>query len=215
MFHPWRDGGRMLDVGCGNGAYLAKMRAYGWAVTGQEVDEAAADTARRLYDVDVLVAPVARIPDMCEPFDVVTASHVIEHVVDPRAFLRDALACLRPGGRLVILTPNVRALGHRWFGRDWYPLDTPRHLAVYSPKGLAYLARATPGMTSIEVRSSPSRAAKMYRLGTEVRRHGRFRSGLPEPGWVRAGARTFGFVERAASRVGSFGEELTLVGRRS
>jgi hypothetical protein len=145
----------------------------------------------------------------------VTASHVIEHVVDPRAFLGDALACLRPGGRLVVITPNARSLGHRWFGRDWHALDPPRHLTVYSPKALTHMARATPGLTSIAVRSLSRKAANTYRLGTEVRRHGRFRSGLAEPVWVGLGSRAFGLIETAATRLGRFGEELALFGTRS
>jgi hypothetical protein len=43
---------------------------------------------------------------------------------------------LKPGGQISITTPNFASKGHQIFGRDWFPLDAPRHLALFSPNSL-------------------------------------------------------------------------------
>jgi SAM-dependent methyltransferase len=129
---PWTGQGRYLDVGCGSGGALGVAHALGWKVTGIEVDEAAAAKARRFTDElhvgDVLTAPFAS-----GRFDVVTAFHVLEHVPDPVAVIRRALAWLAPGGLLIIEVPNAGGLGAALFGKAWSGLELPRHLAHFSP----------------------------------------------------------------------------------
>jgi len=132
---PWTGQGRYLDVGCGSGGALGVARALGWQVAGIEVDAAAAAKARRfsqeLHVGDVLTAPFA--PGR---FDVVTALHVLEHVPDPVAVIRRALAWLAPGGILIIEVPNAAGLGAKLFGKAWSGLELPRHLSHFSPAAL-------------------------------------------------------------------------------
>jgi len=132
---PWTGQGRYLDVGCGSGGALGVANALGWKVAGIEVDEAAAAKARRFTDElhvgDVLTAPFA--PGR---FDVVTAFHVLEHVADPVAVIRRALAWLAPGGLLIIEVPNVGGAGAAIFGKAWSGLELPRHLSHFSPETL-------------------------------------------------------------------------------
>jgi SAM-dependent methyltransferase len=68
---------------------------------------------------------------------VVTAFHVLEHVPDPVAVLRRALAWLAPGGLLIIEVPNAGGLGAAIFGQAWSGLELPRHLSHFSPETLA------------------------------------------------------------------------------
>jgi len=133
---PWTGQGRYLDVGCGSGGALGVAHALGWKVAGIEVDGAAAAKARRftgeLHVGDVMTAPFA--PGR---FDVVTAFHVLEHVPDPVAVIRRALAWLAPGGLLIIEVPNAGGLGAALFGRAWSGLELPRHLSHFSPDTLS------------------------------------------------------------------------------
>ncbi len=65
----------------------------------------------------------------------------MEHFHDPGAAVRRCLALLRPGGVLWIATPNIDSLGHERFGADWFGLDPPRHLVLFTPRALERLLR--------------------------------------------------------------------------
>lgn len=129
--------GRLLDVGCGNGVFLMRAKEAGWSTQGIEPDPKAVAAAQRA-GLDVVEGTLDSCPDL-GLFDVVTASHVIEHVHDPRGFLRQIHDRLRPGGQLWLATPNAGSLGHRMFGKAWRGLEPPRHMTVFSLPALRLL----------------------------------------------------------------------------
>lgn len=109
-----REARRVLDVGCGEGAFAALVKERtGAEVWGIELDARAAKVAAsrldRVFDGDAL-ARLADVPDGA--FDVVVTNDVLEHLVDPYAALRALRAKLAPGGCLVASIPNVRFLPH-------------------------------------------------------------------------------------------------------
>jgi 2-polyprenyl-3-methyl-5-hydroxy-6-metoxy-1,4-benzoquinol methylase len=61
---------------------------------------------------------------------------VIEHVPDPASLLKECRRVLRPGGKLVVATPNCKSLGHSLFKENWRGLEPPRHLQILSPLAL-------------------------------------------------------------------------------
>jgi SAM-dependent methyltransferase len=129
-----RPGGRLLDVGCGNGEFLVRMRELGWTVAGHDFDPEAARVVRGL-GIEVAEGPLGA-DSFTQPFDAITLHHVIEHVHDPVEFLQACRQLLAPGGAIWIATPNAESLGWLRFGRYWMPLDCPRHLCVFSRRGL-------------------------------------------------------------------------------
>ena len=127
--------GRLLDVGCGNGGFLLQMREVGWQVCGVEPDpKSAAQAAAAGLDVRMGLLEDAALP--AEHFDGITLNHVIEHLHDPIAALREGLRVLKPGGTISISTPNLQSRGYQLFGADWVGLDPPRHLVVFTPNSL-------------------------------------------------------------------------------
>jgi SAM-dependent methyltransferase len=124
--------GKLLDVGCGNGSFLAMMQDAGWEVTGVDPDKVAATLARKRFGISILNGSLEDAGFAEESFDAVTLSHVIEHVYDPVALLRECRRVLRPGGKIVVTTPNLASQGHRAFGSSWVPLDPPRHLHLFT-----------------------------------------------------------------------------------
>ncbi|MGH2947282.1 MAG: class I SAM-dependent methyltransferase [Solirubrobacteraceae bacterium] len=139
---PARPGGRLLDVGCANGAFVARMGELGWCAEGIDPD-AEAVAGARAAGLAVTEAMLEAIDDAehAGAYDAITLSHVIEHVHDPAADLERARRLLRPGGMLWIATPNLESLGHRRFGRDWLGLDPPRHLVLFTRGSLDELLR--------------------------------------------------------------------------
>lgn len=130
--------GSLLDVGCGNGQYLAAMARRGFTVTGVELSAVAAKVASA-RGLRVLTGDFLRISFPEERFDVVTMNHYLEHSLDPQASLEKAFSVLRPSGRLVIGVPNFSSWARRYFGPDWSDLEAPRHVSHFTPEGLTRL----------------------------------------------------------------------------
>lgn len=156
-----RPGAELLDVGCGNGAFVAQAHALGWHARGIDIDETAVEAGRAM-GLPLAVCTIDEEVTMSSGrFDAVTMEHVLEHVPDPLAFLRAARALLRPGGALWLATPNVDSSGHRRFGPSWKHLDPPRHLVILSGKMLDELLR-TAGFASVVPLTSASGTIATY-----------------------------------------------------
>lgn len=129
---------RLLEIGCSYGDVLALLAGQGWTVTGIELDDRAAAEARRrglnvrTGTVDAAVAPG-------ETFDVIYASHVVEHVADPTTFMARVAAALAPQGQLVLRTPNAGSLAARWLSSRWEWAAVPEHVHVYSARSVSQL----------------------------------------------------------------------------
>ena len=134
-----RPGARWLDVGCGNGEYLARLRAR-HAIDGIGVDfNPTAVAATRTLGLEAYAGTVHSAPLAPGAFDAVSAWWVLEHLPDPRADVRRIAELLRPGGVFLASVPNHRGVNARVFGRRWYHLDAPRHLTIWTPAVLARL----------------------------------------------------------------------------
>ena len=146
---------RLFDAGCGDGAFLYRMRLRGWRGSGIDFDAAAVAAGKERYGLDLLEGDFLSTEIKERDFDAVTMSHVIEHVPDPVATIRKCRDLLRPGGRLVVTTPNARGLGYARFGAAWRGLEPPRHLQIFSPLTLAECSRRA----GVEVQEAGSTAA--------------------------------------------------------
>jgi SAM-dependent methyltransferase len=141
---PWQGQGRLLDVGCATGRFLARMQALGWRVSGIELDPVAAAKARGVT-ADVAIGDPAELVLPAASFDLITAFHVVEHLPDPATALRNMLAWLAPGGLLIVEVPNVGGWGGALFGRFWSGLDFPRHLIHFTPATMRALVERCGG----------------------------------------------------------------------
>lgn len=131
------DTGRLLDVGCGKGRFLAAARDAGWDAVGIEFAHASAEAARA-NGVEVHESDFLEV-SMPGDFDAVTMWHVLEHLPDPAAAVARAADLVRPGGRVVISVPNIDSLQARIGGDSWFHLDLPRHLFHFGPGSLTAL----------------------------------------------------------------------------
>jgi 2-polyprenyl-3-methyl-5-hydroxy-6-metoxy-1,4-benzoquinol methylase len=133
--------GTLLDVGCGDGRFLSLMASRGWRVAGVDFDPQAVAHAREVRRLDVQVGTAATPLGSGRRFDLVTASHVIEHVPEPADFLRQCRQLINPGGQIVLRTPNAESFGHLRYGSAWRGLEPPRHLQLFTLAALAACAR--------------------------------------------------------------------------
>lgn len=123
------DRGRLVDVGPGSGGFCVLAQDAGFDVSAIEVDPRASQFLERVVGVEVVQSrDEAAAMALLAPADVITMWHVIEHLVDPWEMLSAAASALRPGGVLVIATPNPRSAQFRLTGKYWAHVDAPRHL---------------------------------------------------------------------------------------
>jgi 2-polyprenyl-3-methyl-5-hydroxy-6-metoxy-1,4-benzoquinol methylase len=205
--------GRLLDVGCGSGVQLERMRALGWEVEGVDVDAAAVQNARRKgLNIHLGDLEDCRFPD--GSFDVVTMSHLIEHVGNPQRLLRECHRILKPSGRLVLVTPNAQSWGHRIFRDRWRGLEVPRHLFVFTVSTLRHLAESA-NFRTVNASTTIRGAAWMFFASKCLRQRGTFESGQRPAVWVWLWAEAMRLLEWAMLKARwNVGEEILLIAHK-
>ena len=127
----------VLDVGCASGALLYELKKRGWQVCGVEISPAA-EYARNTRLLDVRSLPLEQNCFASESFDLIHASHLLEHLNQPALFIRETFRLLRKGGRLFVTTPNIAGFQARLFGGSWRSAIFD-HLCLFSVKTLSAL----------------------------------------------------------------------------
>lgn len=155
------EGARILDVGCGLGIYVKKLRQFSDDVHGVDIDPAKVREASAILP-NIREAPAECLPYPDATFDVLLSHEVLEHVSDDQAAVREAHRVLKPGGRMVVFVPNrlypFETHGIYWRGRYHfgnYPLvnylpDFLRvrlcpHVRAYTYRSLRRLFEHLPG----------------------------------------------------------------------
>lgn len=143
------EGASVLDLGCGNGSFLAGFRDRHWKLHGIDISTSGIRQARAAYP-DIAFFPGDLTQDLAPlfgelRFDRIVSTEVVEHVYSPRAFMRNCYGLLKPGGTLVISTPYhgycknlVLALAGRMDGH-FGPLWDHGHIKFWSRRTLTSL----------------------------------------------------------------------------
>ncbi len=113
------EGGRLLDVGCYNGHFSAAARSFGYEVTSVEPNPLAAQQARKLYDLDLIVGDFEQVPLPQAHFDIVSFIQVFEHLADPLVAMARIRDVLKPGGYLLVELPAYDAVSRKILGKRW------------------------------------------------------------------------------------------------
>jgi 2-polyprenyl-3-methyl-5-hydroxy-6-metoxy-1,4-benzoquinol methylase len=161
-----KGGGRLLDVGCGDGSFLSLAKTCGWDVVGLDPDPKAVANAS-MRGLIVHEGGIEYYQGTKELFDVITLNHVIEHVYEPVSVLKTCHALLKPGGQLWVETPNIESFGHERFGRNWRGLETPRHLLLFNRRSLGQ-AFIDAGFSAPKDRARPSPCRRMFRKSFSI-----------------------------------------------
>lgn len=185
----------LFDVGAGVGDFIMLAREHGFEVTGNEIAQRAIDFTRERHGIELSDRTMGEL----EPasVDVITMWCIIAHVVDPRAFLQEALGLLRPGGVLFLRTPRWCAIDTVGFGLDRLTGGrvhqvadrriTPAHLHLFGERNLGRLISSV-GFSEVAVEPTCH-----YPLTTDVYL---WSTGVPRSLSSRAGRLVDGFIER-------------------
>jgi SAM-dependent methyltransferase len=129
---------RVLDIGCGDGGFLAALHARGWECHGSELSPLTAQRAAARTGLPIRTGALAADAFEAGSLDAVSIWHVLEHLRDPDRALRDCARWLAPGGLLLLAVPNVASWQARAFAGHWFHLDPPFHLFHFDPASLAH-----------------------------------------------------------------------------
>ncbi|MEE8398210.1 MAG: class I SAM-dependent methyltransferase [Desulfobacterales bacterium] len=128
--------GALLDVGCGDGAFLLEATEKGWQCVGTERNPALPRKAGLIVEETIAEATPSG------PYDCVTFWHSLEHMGDPLSMLIQVSEVLASSGRLIIAVPDNGGLQARIFSHKWLHLDVPRHLYHFDCGALSHLLKS-------------------------------------------------------------------------
>jgi SAM-dependent methyltransferase len=137
---PWDK--HVLDVGSGPGYFLFHCRANGWKVSGVDPWKEIAAWGAKHLNLDIEAARIEDSAVADNSQEVVTALDVISFTEDPVAFLKACRAKLKPGGLLMVSTPNFDSAARHEHGSAWPSLSANVRRWFFSPKSLERAARA-------------------------------------------------------------------------
>ncbi|NIK55044.1 class I SAM-dependent methyltransferase [Kribbella shirazensis] len=136
--------GKVLEVGCGYGYFLQCALEAGYDAYGIDLSPTAIKWASERLPDRVFCGLLEEVPQIQkQQYDVIFGSHLIEHLTEPAAFLESAARLLRPGGVIVLVTPNIRSLLSRASGRRWVSYKIPEHVSYYDPRTITDLLDRT------------------------------------------------------------------------
>jgi 2-polyprenyl-3-methyl-5-hydroxy-6-metoxy-1,4-benzoquinol methylase len=139
IFPKYIPGGKILDIGCGNGAFLSFMKEIGWKTFGTEISRKAVEVALK-NGHEVFEGNISDANYSDNFFDTVTLNNVFEHIPEPAEFIREIYRVLKPGGELIIGVPNFSSYSRKIFKSYWAGLLVPEHLHHFTGKSLKMLA---------------------------------------------------------------------------
>jgi 2-polyprenyl-3-methyl-5-hydroxy-6-metoxy-1,4-benzoquinol methylase len=133
---------KILDVGCGNGESASIVTRSGGEWTGLEIDPKRVEMLNNNGLRVLMGVPESVCDKMSASFDMILASQVIEHTFSPGPFLVACHKLLKPGGRIILSTPNGDSRFRQKYAENWINWHVPYHTVVFSLQGLAGLGEA-------------------------------------------------------------------------
>jgi 2-polyprenyl-3-methyl-5-hydroxy-6-metoxy-1,4-benzoquinol methylase len=126
---------RFLDIGSATGLLLNHVRSRGWVPVGVELCGKSAEYTKKHFGIHVHNTTLEQVHFPGGYFDAIHMSHIIEHVPDPLFTLKEVRRILKPGGILLIITPNIASLQAFLFGKKWRSAHKD-HLQLFSTRTL-------------------------------------------------------------------------------
>ncbi len=146
--------GLYCDVGCGPGGVLKIAERRGWSAVGVEISSWAVTEGKK-DGLNVIEGSLLDAKFPTDHFDALSMFDVLEHLATPKEYLKEIHRILKPGGVLVVETPNVDGFFARYVYKQDADLIKPRaHICLYGPKSAKRLFSPM-GFSSIEIMTFP------------------------------------------------------------
>ncbi|MDD4900811.1 MAG: class I SAM-dependent methyltransferase [Patescibacteria group bacterium] len=129
----------LLDIGCGDGGFIALLAAAGWRVAGTEM--AAPGSHKQSASVSIYRRELLSCGFAKADFDLVTMWHSLEHLAEPLIYLQEVGRVLKKEGALLLEVPNFNSWQSVIFKNNWFHLDVPRHIFHYDKKSLELILK--------------------------------------------------------------------------
>jgi SAM-dependent methyltransferase len=133
--------GRLLDVGCAFGFMLDEARKRGWQPSGVDLSDFAVDYARNELGLDAYVGRPRDIGFDSSEFSAVVMDDLIEHTTDPLAEFKEVYRLLKPGGALILHTPNIQSLWYFFMRKYWVHMKPEEHLVYFSKQTITAMLK--------------------------------------------------------------------------
>jgi SAM-dependent methyltransferase len=133
FYEPSKTGLTLLDFGCGSEQFLNSAREKGWNPIGIDFSCKVVERIRYRGHKALLMSPKVWNQIEDESLDFVRMNHVLEHLYEPKEILQAIYAKMKPGGVLHIAVPNPYGISAQIFRSNWWGLECPRHIMLYSP----------------------------------------------------------------------------------
>ena len=155
FLRKYRQGGRLLDMGCGQGFFVARAKQKGFDATGVDVSAFAREFAKRELGVELVTSTMEDAKFPPGSFDIVTMWHSLEHTVDPMDTLRRIHSWLRPGGLILIEVSDYGSYDAQKMGAEWEDWSMPYHRWHFTPEVVERMLKAC-GFTGMQLKHMPS-----------------------------------------------------------
>lgn len=142
LIQRWRKPGRLLDLGCGPGAFSMVARAHGWSTLGLDINATSVALCRE-RGLDVIAGTFPHQDLATRRFDAVAMNDFLEHMPEPVVALRAVRELLDPGGVVFISTPDIGSLVARVTGEWWSHLKPNEHLVYFDRRTIRRLLEET------------------------------------------------------------------------
>jgi 2-polyprenyl-3-methyl-5-hydroxy-6-metoxy-1,4-benzoquinol methylase len=140
-FEQYRQHNRILDIGCGDGYFLATAKVRGWQVVGTEYTDDAIQVCIQ-KGIQMYKGAIESIRFHDTEFDVITSFEVIEHLNNGNVHVRGINKLLRKNGLFYFTTPNFNSISRRILGGNWSVIEYPEHLSYYTSQTIDFLMKS-------------------------------------------------------------------------
>lgn len=135
-FEKFRKTNKIIDAGCGFGAFLIEAKKRGWDCYGTEFEPTSVDYCHSIGLEKVIVGDLENKIFKDNEFDIITSFEVIEHLTDLKTYLSSINKKLRVDGLFYLTTPNFNSLNRYYERTNWRVIEYPAHLSYFTKSSL-------------------------------------------------------------------------------